>query len=192
MTGKPWHIAALALPLAGLSVLWGWSDYKSRQGTDWDVPVQGYDPRDLLRGHYVEFTYDWPGEIDESDAYLAQFCIEGAAPVIERIVPTDDLAACAHPARASGSDIYGLEGLRRGRLYIAQTRSSELQEKLADRDLRGIVRVRQRDDGLITPQEIRFRPLTTEERAAREQASAQAREQVGAGAAPPTEITPEP
>jgi uncharacterized membrane-anchored protein len=25
-----------------------------------DVAVTGYDPRDLLRGHYVRFTYVWP------------------------------------------------------------------------------------------------------------------------------------
>ena len=55
------RLAAFALPLAGLAALWGWSDHLSRQGTDWLVPVAGYDPRDLLRGHYVQFAYDWPG-----------------------------------------------------------------------------------------------------------------------------------
>lgn len=167
--GRTSRVLALVLPIVGLAALWGWSDYKSRQGTDWDVPVQGYDPRDLLRGHYVEFTYDWPSEIDENDLFMGQFCIEGTPPAVERIVATDDLAACAHPARASGSDIYGFEELWRGRLYIAQTRSSELEKKLADPELRGIVRIRQREDGLITPQDISFRPLTAEERAAREQ-----------------------
>lgn len=169
MMGRTSRILALVLPVAGLAALWGWSDYRSRQGTDWFVPVAGYDPRDLLRGHYVEFTYDWPGELDESDAFVAQFCIEGTPPAVERIVVADDIERCAHPARASGGDIYGFEGLRRGRLYIAQTRSSELQAQLADPDLRGIVRIRQREDGLITPLEITFRPLTAEERAAREQ-----------------------
>jgi len=163
------RILALVLPIAGLAALWGWSDCKSRQGTDWDVPVAGYDPRDLLRGHYVEFTYDWPGEIDENDLFQGQLCIEGKPPTVERVVFTDDLSQCAYPARASGSDIYGFDGLRRGRLYIAQTRSSELGKKLADPELRGIVRIRQREDGLITPQDISFRPLTAEERAAREQ-----------------------
>ncbi|KUO57752.1 MAG: hypothetical protein APF78_09615 [Sphingomonadales bacterium BRH_c3] len=186
MTGKPWHIAALALPVAGLAALWGWSDYKSRQGTDWDVPVAGYDPRDLLRGHYVEFTYEWPGETRDDNFYLTQFCIEGEAPVIDRIVPVDDLAVCAHPARISTGSIYGDTGLRNGRLYIAQTRSGELQEKLADRDLRGIVRIRQRDDGLITPREISFRPLTDEERAARDP-----QREDDALPPPPVVVTPE-
>ncbi|OGS56673.1 MAG: hypothetical protein A3J40_04265 [Erythrobacter sp. RIFCSPHIGHO2_12_FULL_63_10] len=183
MMGRTSRILVLVLPIAGLAALWGWSDYRSRQGTDWLVPVAGYDPRDLLRGHYVEFTYDWPGEIDENDMFQPQFCIEGTPPTVERVVFTDDLAQCAYPARASGSDIYGFEGLLRGRLYIAQTRSRELEEKLRDPDLRGIVRVRQREDGLITPLEITFRPLTAEERAAREQPRETA-------APPPIVITP--
>lgn len=182
--GRASRILALVLPVAGLAALWGWSDYKSRQGTDWLVPVAGYDPRDLLRGHFVEFTYDWPGELDASDAFLTQFCIEGSPPAIEQIVVAENIDQCAHPVRASGSDIYGFNGLWRGRLYIAQTRSNELQEKLADRELRGIVRIRLREDGLITPQEITFRPLTAEERAAREQPGETA-------APPPVTITPE-
>src|SRR3546814_19662470 len=113
--GRTSRVLALVLPIAGLAALWGWSDYKSRQGTDWLVPVAGYDPRDLLRGHYVEFTYDWPGELDEGDAFLAQFCIEGSPPAIERIVVADDLERCVYPARASGSDIYCFAGLWRGR-----------------------------------------------------------------------------
>jgi hypothetical protein len=51
----------LAWPLLGLAALWGWTEVRSRQGTEWLVPVAGYDPRDLLRGHYVLFQYDWPG-----------------------------------------------------------------------------------------------------------------------------------
>ena len=55
------HVAALALPLLGLGGMWLQADRLSRQGTEWDVPIRGYDPRDLLQGHYVQFQYDWPG-----------------------------------------------------------------------------------------------------------------------------------
>ncbi len=48
------RLAVLALPFAGLGALWSQSDYDSRQGAFWDVAVRGYDPRDLLRGHYVD------------------------------------------------------------------------------------------------------------------------------------------
>ncbi|WP_435416694.1 GDYXXLXY domain-containing protein [Parerythrobacter aurantius] len=163
-------LAALALPLAGLAGLWAWTESWTREGTDWEVPVQGYDPRDLLRGHYIQFEYDWPGETvtDENRWFLGAFCIEGKAPTIERIVVRDDVGGCAHFAKAEPASIYGGEGLRRGRLYVPQTRAGELEQKLANPDLRGIVTVRQRTDGRILPQSIRFRPLTAGERAERE------------------------
>lgn len=163
-------LAALALPLAGLAGLWAWTDSWTREGTDWDVPVQGYDPRDLLRGHYIQFQYDWPGEsvTDDNRWWLGSFCIEGTAPNIERIVVRDDVESCAHFAKPEAASIYGGQGLRRGRLYVPQTRARELEQKLADPELRGIVTVRQRTDGRILPQSIRFRPLTAEERAERE------------------------
>ena len=68
MIGKAARIAAiLVVPLAGLAALWAQSETLSREGTDWEVPVQGYDPRDLLRGHYVEFQYDWPVRREEGE-----------------------------------------------------------------------------------------------------------------------------
>ena len=163
-------LAALALPLVGLAGLWAWTDSWTREGTDWDVPVQGYDPRDLLRGHYIQFQYDWPGETakEESRWWLGAFCIEGEAPVIERIVVREDVDDCTHFAKPETGSVYASNGLRNGRLYVPQTRARELEQKLADPDLRGIVTVRQRTDGRILPQSIRFRPLTAEERAERE------------------------
>jgi hypothetical protein len=165
------RLAAVLLPLAGLAALWGMSDRTYREGTDWDVPVAGYDPRDILRGHYVEFEYDWPG-LDEQrfGLPLDRLCLAGAAPAISRAEPVADdaaLAACPHPLRANPAGVYGQESLRRGRLYVGQDRARQLGETLRKQDQRGIVTIRQRDDGTITPLAIRFRPLTAEEAAAR-------------------------
>ncbi|ABC64462.1 GDYXXLXY domain-containing protein [Erythrobacter litoralis] len=160
-------LLALALPVIGLGGLWAWTESWSREGTDWDVPVAGYDPRDLLRGHYIEFTYDWAGD-DLSGASPDAFCIEGEAPEIARIVARDDVESCAHFARADYGSVYGGAGLQRGRLYVPQTQARELEDKLRDPDLRGIVTVRQRIDGRILPQSIRFEELTEEERLERE------------------------
>lgn len=183
------RLVALGLPLAGLAALWGWSDHRSRQGTDWDVPIQGYDPRDILRGHYVEFRYDWPG-VDEDDLTrpLASLCLAGAAPAITRAERAEGaaLAACAHPARANPYGIYGTESLRQGRLYVGQDRARQLDEGLRDGRQRGIVTIRQRADGTITPLAIRFRPLTSAEQAARE-----AEQQRAGELPPPPAIAPE-
>ena len=162
------RLAAFALPLAGLSLLWGWSDHLSRQGTDWLVPIHGYDPRDLLRGHYVQFSYDWPDDELSSEG-LTELCLHGAAPGLESVSLPRPGSPCAHLARAPDADGFSFPaGLNTGRVYIPQTRSAELTRKLADPDLRGFVVLRQREDGTITPRELRFRPLTGAERQARE------------------------
>jgi hypothetical protein len=175
------RLAAFALPLAGLAALWGWSDHLSRQGTDWLVPIEGYDPRDLLRGHYVQYSYDWPGpegvrgfgsgpqeNVSDFGGGPRELCLHGDAPRLERVtVPWPD-RPCANPAKAADADSGYSIGLSRGRVYIPQTRSAELTRKLTDPDLRGYVVLRQREDGTVTPRELRFRPLTEAERQARE------------------------
>lgn len=165
------RLLAAALPLAGLAGLWALSDHTYRQGTEWAVPVEGYDPRDLLRGHYIQFTYDWPGLADDTAGPPPMLCLEGAPPALARVsVPADEaaLADCAYPLRAQGADIYGWQGLMRGRLYLDQDRARALDAALRDPDQRGIVTIRQREDGSFTPISIRFRPLTPAERAARD------------------------
>lgn len=166
---RPARLTAALLPLAGLAALWGWSDYRSRQGTEWEVPIQGYDPRDYLRGHYVEFAYDWPG-LDEN-AFIGPeaLCLEGAAPRIDRVtVPAAGAEPCAHPLVVDEGGVYGISALSRGRLYVGQDRAAALEEELRNLDQRGIVRILQRKDGSFTPIDIRFRPLTAAEIAARD------------------------
>jgi hypothetical protein len=161
------RLAAAILPLVGLGALWAQSDRVYHTGTEWEVPIQGYDPRDYLRGHYVEFAYDWPGWPDDGDVPAA-LCLEGPAPVIARASARTGTAGCAYPVTARSSDVYGVNGLVRGRLYLGQDRAKALEEQLRSANQRGIVTIRQRDDGSFTPVGIRFRPLTPAERAERD------------------------
>lgn len=156
MMRATYRLAALILPLAGLAALWGWTDHQSRQGTDWLVPIEGYDPRDLLRGHYIEFTYAWPGVTEEQLYAGLDLCIVGTPPSMEALVPVEQGSSCSYPVRSDFSDVYGEFGLVRGRVYIPQTKARELQDQLRDPKLRGYVQIRQRADGHITPLELRF------------------------------------
>jgi len=179
------RLLAALLPLAGLAALWVQSDRNFHSGTDWEVPIRGYDPRDYLRGHYVEFSYDWPyrDKIDRFDPPSA-LCIAGTSPRIDHVTEIGRSEACAHPLRPAGDHVYGPSRLVMGRLYLGQDRAEQLQRQLQNRDQRGIVTIRQREDGSFTPISIRFRPLTPAERAERD---ARAR-QIGAPfdpAAPP-------
>jgi hypothetical protein len=162
------RLAAAILPLAGLAMLWAMSDRTYHTGTEWEVPIQGYDPRDYLRGHYVEFSYDWPG-LGESDIVPSALCLEGEAPTLVQVTPTPADKPCGDGwVQSDSSGVYGWDSLNRGRLYIGQERAAQLEQQLQNRDQRGIVTIRQREDGSFTPVAIRFRPLTPAEIAERD------------------------
>lgn len=171
---RPLRLIAVVAPVLGLAVLWGTSHQTYYQGTDWEVPIQGYDPRDYLRGHYVEFRYEWNrlGTPSDFDTPTDALCISGQAPRMDGVTQLRPGKPCAHPLRTDGSGVYGRDSLMDGRLYIGQERADALQQQLQNRDQRGIVTIRQRDDGSFTPVSIRFRPLTPEEIAERDAPSA--------------------
>jgi len=181
MNRRALALAAIAFPLAGLALLWGWSDWRSRQGTEWEVPVEGYDPRDLLRGHYVVYRYRWPGLTTNVDnlgfAYAPSLCLEGSAPQITRVRP-DANGACTNRVRPE----QGTGSLSGGRYYVSQSGARAIERRLMSGDEQAILRFRLRNDGLIVPLALRFRPKTAAERAAD---SAE-----GTDAAPPVAVTP--
>lgn len=154
---------ALVLPLAGLGAVWWQTELDSHRGTEWDIPVQGYDPRDLLRGHYVQFQYDWPGPDAEPGRAWRTLCLEGTPPNLVRAVPQyDDFNTGPPQCRyyvggnqrgwASPDETVG------GRLYASRDEALDLQRKLADPKLQGLIRVRLRPDGHLTPLRMTFRP----------------------------------
>jgi len=153
----------LALPLAGLATSWATTHRAAQQGTEWLVPIGGYDPRDLLRGHYVIYTYDWPGLEGGAADLMGEpvLCLEGQAPNLAR-THLPDGEPCKRPVRASGGWNDPEGGLASGRLYVSQERAAVLQRQLADPKLQGIVRIRVREDGHLTPLDITFRPRRAE------------------------------
>jgi hypothetical protein len=59
-----WLQLAVILPLLGLLVLVARAEVLLRSGESFRIAIEGYDPRDLLRGHYLQyaFDFDWQGE----------------------------------------------------------------------------------------------------------------------------------
>jgi hypothetical protein len=170
------RLAAVVVPALGLAGLWAMSDHTFRQGTEWEVPIEGFDPRDMLRGHYVEFSYDWPGVAEFRDAPPQMLCLEGKAPIIAQARPLEVGQACAHPVRIDPGSVYDGASLVRGRLYVGQERAARLQQQLWNGEQAALVTIRQREDGSFTPVDIRFRPLTAQERAERDAQNERAEE----------------
>lgn len=157
---------ALSLPLLGLSGGWAMTHVRAQQGEEWLIPVEGYDPRDLLRGHYIRYRYVWPLErpadpdMAQPTFYGGAVCLEGKAPNITRASPLDTGDAkqnCAIVARASWGAREEVRGLESGILYVSQTSAGDLEKKLADPKLQSLIRVKIREDGVMRPVGLEFR-----------------------------------
>lgn len=65
MTGWPGRLtlAAVLVPVLGIAVLAVRAEYAVRHGPVWTIPIEGYDPRDLLHGQYLQYRYrlHWQG-----------------------------------------------------------------------------------------------------------------------------------
>jgi uncharacterized membrane-anchored protein len=56
MSGRLTLLAVL-VPLLGLAALVGRAEYATRNGPVWKIPIEGFDPRDLLHGQYLQYRY---------------------------------------------------------------------------------------------------------------------------------------
>lgn len=52
-------LGLVSIPLAGLMLWTGYIEYQSRTLPEVTVPIQGFDPRSLLSGHYISYRIDW-------------------------------------------------------------------------------------------------------------------------------------
>jgi hypothetical protein len=171
---------ALALPLAVSAYTWATTYRLAHQGQDWLIPIKGYDPRDLLRGHFIQYRYDWP--IDEppskrqtepalifNPSYSNGLCIEGVAPNITRVRVNSGAPQPAGPAnehcaiivRATLGSRRDVRGLESGIIFTSQARALTLSRQLADPKQQGLIHVKIRPDGVIRPVDIQFRPRIT-------------------------------
>lgn len=94
-------ILAAVLPVVGLVGLVAKAEFATRSGPTWTVPIQGYDPRDLLRGHYLRyaFEFDWQdgascGDADRPEAGCCLCLTETGAEPQVRQVQCSDTSSC--------------------------------------------------------------------------------------------------
>ena len=146
----PLRLAVLALPLVGLVWIWSTTRHAAQAGVEWEVSVTGYDPRDLLRGHYIRYAYAWPGQAEGEDLFATgTLCLIGHAPHI------DHAYALPANAPARGCDGVVRPALRSGRVYVPEGSVDRLQAALANPHQQVTLRFRLHQ-GTITP--IALRP----------------------------------
>lgn len=128
---KHWKVAlALLLPLAGLAAGIVRQEIEQARATTWVIPVEGYDPRDPLRGHYIRFRYRWAVEGDSllCDKGLCRICLEDRnGAVVARIVPKTAPATCTHPVDPEASH---MEAGFTGQLYVSEASAPQMEQAL--------------------------------------------------------------
>jgi uncharacterized membrane-anchored protein len=122
----------LGLALADLVVFGAWitrEEVARRVGTEVLLPVEGYDPRDLLSGHYVRFRLVAAREVwglgRELPSGQAAYCLEthadGRAHVVRRKLEGD---ACPLFLTATVNPVHGPDfGV--DRFYVDERRRNE-------------------------------------------------------------------
>jgi hypothetical protein len=156
---------AVLLPILGFGAIWANTHIDAQKGVDWDVPVTGYDPRDLLRGHYVAFQYEWPGLTQDAQNRWSGpdiLCLTGKAPLIAQATklatyPGNSTPQCPTVIRVNQWSNDAFAGLSRDSIFIAQNDATELTLKLGDPKLQAMVRIRVGENGYIRPQTLKFR-----------------------------------
>jgi hypothetical protein len=136
-------VAALALPIVALAALIGEQELRFGNAQQVNVPVRGYDPRDLLRGHYITGQFDWDWETTPQTDGTGGLCIlpaDAARPKVrflENWQPGDRAPNCrlVVAGRVASSVFVPAtldSGTRSVRLYVSETRAPQLEELLRE------------------------------------------------------------
>lgn len=136
-------IAVLALPFLAMLVMIG-MNMRNLSRTEYRVAIEGYDPRDLLKGHYLIFRYKWPaGTVNMFDDHAypraPQVCACMSGDPLQPQVRLDACESqhplqkeCAGAVMVSGGS--GFEGYQPApdlrRFYIPEEHASRLEQML--------------------------------------------------------------
>lgn len=122
-------IAALALPILALGVDAFMHHLQRASGEAVTLPIEGFDPRDLLSGHYLQYQVDY-GVENGCDGYI------GSASVCLRptrgIYPRGDLPADCGLFIQGHCDDHGIFLANIERFYIPEEYAQSLEDKVRD------------------------------------------------------------
>ena len=119
----------LAIPFLAMIYMIAASELNIHKTTEYRIEITGYDPRDLLTGHYITFQYQWPEDMPDTCTQSTCYaCFSGnpEAPDI-RLVNKYDTKNCAASL--------ALEGKQPG-WKLRRYNVSELQAPVLDKMLR--------------------------------------------------------
>lgn len=132
--------AVLMLPIVGLAAGIGVREASLSGASEWRIPITGYDPRDPVRGHYVQFVYDW--RVEGSTAHCeigsaCELCLAHGPGVVTATIRAPG-GACANRVEMAGSSMQASRMLQgspstlrfSGRIFVSEASAPGLDDAL--------------------------------------------------------------
>lgn len=142
-------VVALTLPVLALAALVGQQEWLLANTRTLSVPLTGFDPRDLLRGHYIRAQLDWswerPPSVEEYQAVEGALCVleETAKPRVRFLAGwkasdrTDAECRLIIAGRARPPSRFAPTALDNGdgaiQFYVPESRANDLETLMRER-----------------------------------------------------------
>ncbi len=136
-----WLQLAVVLPLCGLLVLIARAELLLRAGEGFRIAIEGYDPRDLLGGHYLEyrFAFDWQGQSTcgtlnaDKPQGLDPSCCVCLSPAVESNAPAEARQVGCAEVNTCGSWLQASALAPPQRYFVPERQARELEDALRGR-----------------------------------------------------------
>lgn len=126
-----WAVAAsLALPVLLLAGMAGRAEWAVRDGIVIRVPIAGYDPRDMLRGHFLRYRLAWNWVGGEPPGNAEALCVLARTDNPPVLRYADDAPPCPLLVRlAPGGPAFRPVGVT-DELFVPEASADALQKML--------------------------------------------------------------
>lgn len=127
---------AVLLPVLAIVGLIARANNVLQSGTEWRVPITGYDPRDLLRGHYLVYRLGWQVQTESCQGDGCCYCLwnpnPNPSPPTEPAEPAVSVISCADRAPCQ-SYFHARELPNLEKFYIPETDGTRLEEEVRNK-----------------------------------------------------------
>jgi uncharacterized membrane-anchored protein len=116
------------IPFILLCLLIARAEYHLSTGKQWDIAITGYDPRDLLRGHYLRFrlAYDWQEPKKQCATKSCSYCLTD----VGELAPKVQIIETQLAKQCDGFMQYGDLKTPLNRFYIPETQARFAEDLL--------------------------------------------------------------
>lgn len=134
---KRWLGLALLLPLVGLALSIAAREAGLSGASEWRIPIAGFDPRDPIRGRFIQFRYDWrvAGDPGLCTGAACSLCLaEETGEIVATMVAPG--TACPAYIDVNGSNIRYFSGAAgqapdfSSRIFVSETSAPKLEDML--------------------------------------------------------------